>query len=68
MVRSGPGTREQAIPLANLVAAAVQGGMHPREWEALKSLPAERSIDPSSDFALFRPRGQLGTVRSAQGL
>jgi hypothetical protein len=61
-----PGNKPYA--LADLVAAAVQGGMHPREWEALKSLPAERGIDPASDFALFRPSGQLGTVRPAHGL
>jgi hypothetical protein len=30
--------------LANLVAAAVQSGMHPREWEASKTLPAGRGV------------------------
>lgn len=54
--------------LANLVAAAVQGGMHPREWEAVKSLPAERGIDRAFDFAPFRQSGQLGSVRSARGI
>lgn len=49
--------------LANLVAAAVQGGMHPREWEAVKSLPAERGIDRASDFAPLRQSGQVGSVR-----
>ena len=54
--------------LANLVAAAVQGGMHPREWQAAKSLPAERGIDRASDFAPFRRSGQFGSVRPAPGI
>jgi hypothetical protein len=54
--------------LANLVAAAVQGGMHPREWEAAKSLPSERGIERASDFAPFRQSGQVGSVRPAHGI
>lgn len=54
--------------LANLVAAAVQGGIHPREWEAVKSLPAERGIDRASDFAPSRRSGQFGSVRPAPGI
>ena len=54
--------------LANLVAAAVQGGMHPREWEAAKSLPAERGIDRASDIAPFRQSGHGGSVRPAHGI
>ena len=54
--------------LANLVAAALQGGMHPREWEAAKSLPAERSIDRASDFARSQASTQRSAVRPAPGL
>lgn len=54
--------------LANLVAAAVQGGMHPREWEAVKSLPAERGIDRASDFARSQASSQLGSIRPAPGI
>lgn len=54
--------------LANLVAAAVQTGMHPREWEAAKSLPAERGIDQAPGFAPFRQSGQVGSVRPAHGI
>jgi hypothetical protein len=54
--------------LANLVAAAVQGGMHPREWEAVKSLPAERGTDRASDFARSQASPQLGSVRPAHGI
>jgi hypothetical protein len=60
--------QDKPYALANLVAAAVQRGMHPREWEAAKSLPAERGIDRASDFAPFRQRGQVGSVRPAHGI
>ncbi|MGD9959004.1 DUF4192 domain-containing protein [Nocardioides sp.] len=61
--------RDRPYALANLVAAAVQGGMHPREWEAANSLPAERrGIDRASDFAPFRQSGQVGPVRPAHGI
>jgi hypothetical protein len=51
--------------LADLVAAAVQCGMHPREREAVKSLPAERGIDSASDFAHSQSRTPFGSVRPA---
>lgn len=54
--------------LANLVAAAVQGGMHPREWEAAKSLPAERGVDRASDFARPQAGPQPGSIRPAHGI
>lgn len=41
---------DKPYALANLVAAAVQTGMHPREWEAAKSQPSERPSDRVSDF------------------
>lgn len=49
--------------LANLVAAAVQGGMHPREWEAARSQPGERCMERPSDIAARRPSTQPSTVR-----
>ena len=54
--------------LAKLVAAAVQTGMHPREWEAAKSQPAERGIDRTSDFARSQASTQFGSVRPAHGI
>jgi hypothetical protein len=60
--------RDKPYALANLVAAAVQGGMHPREWESVKSLPAERGIDRASDFARSQASPQLGSVRPAHGI
>lgn len=36
--------KDKPYALANLVAAAVQSGMHPREWEASKTLPAGRGV------------------------
>jgi hypothetical protein len=59
--------RDKPYSLADLVVAAVQSGMHPREWEAVKALPAERGIDRASDFT----RGataQIGNVRPAHGI
>lgn len=54
--------------LAGLVAAAVQGGMHPREWDAVKSLPAERGGDRTADFVPSRASTQLGSVRPGHGI
>lgn len=59
---------DKPYSLANLVEAVVQGGMHPREWEKVKSLPAERGIDRASDFARAQARTQLGTIRPAHGI
>lgn len=52
--------------LAKLVAAAVQTGMHPREWEAAKSKPAD-AIDRASDFT-HAATTHLGGVRPAHGI
>jgi hypothetical protein len=54
--------------LANLVAAALQGGVHPREWDAMKSLPTERGSDRASDFARAQASTQRGAVRPPPGL
>lgn len=59
--------KDRPYALANLVAAAVQAGMHPREWAAAKSMPAERDIDRASDFARTAIP-QLGSVRPAHGI
>ncbi|MGE3326368.1 MAG: DUF4192 domain-containing protein [Acidimicrobiia bacterium] len=59
---------DKPYALANLVAAAVQGGMHPREWEAAKSLPTERGIDRTSDFARSQASTQSGSIRPAHGI
>ena len=52
----------------NLVAAAVQGGMHPREWESVKSLPVERGIDRAPEFAPLLQSGRLGPLRPSHGI
>ncbi|MEI2713841.1 MAG: DUF4192 domain-containing protein [Nocardioides sp.] len=54
--------------LANLVAAAVQGGVHPREWETVKCLPVERGVERASDLAPSRPSAQLGSVYPTHGI
>lgn len=54
--------------LANLVAATLQGGMHPREWETVKSMPADRGEDCAADFASSRASTQLGSARPAHGI
>lgn len=52
--------------LANLVAAAIESGMHPREWEAAKFMP-EHDMDLAA--APARPKDmQLGSVRPAHEL
>jgi hypothetical protein len=59
--------RDKPYALANLVAAAVQTGMHPREWEA-KPQPSERGIDRASDFIRSPARTPFGSVRPAHGI
>lgn len=59
--------RDKSYALANLVAAAVQTGLHPREWEAAKSQPSERDSDRVSGFARTAST-QLGSVRPAHGI
>lgn len=52
--------------LANLVAAAIERGVHPREWEAAKSIP-EHDMDLAT--APAPPQGmQLGSARPAHEL
>jgi hypothetical protein len=53
--------------LANLVASAIESGMHPREWEAANATPA-RSADQVSE--LLRPRATtpLGSIGPAPGI
>ena len=52
--------------LANLVAAAIESGMHPREWEAAKSMP-EHDMDLAA--APARPEDmQRGSFRPAHEL
>lgn len=51
--------------LASLVAAAVQSGMHPREWEASKSLSSSRGVEA---FTPTRTATQQGVVRPAPGM
>lgn len=54
--------------MANLIAAAVQGGMHPREWDRAKSQSAERGADRTTDFTPSRTSTQLGSIRPAHGI
>ena len=52
--------------LAHLVTAAIESGMHPREWEAAKSMP-EHDMDLAAAPARH-PGMQLGSVRPAHEL
>ena len=56
---------DKPYSLANLVAAAVQTGMHPREWEALKTLSPDRGVDA---FGPIRASSPQLAVRPAHGM
>ena len=53
-------------PLANLVATAVQSGMHPREWEAANVMSKNSALGASAP--LRRPPASLGSIRPAPGI
>ncbi|MDT0203916.1 DUF4192 domain-containing protein [Nocardioides sp. AE5] len=57
--------QDSPYALANLVAAAVQTGMHPREWETSKSLSTERAAEA---FMAPQASAERGTTRPAMGL
>ncbi len=57
--------RDKPYALADLVAAAIQTGMHPREWEAAKLLSRERA--PEAFMAPQAPT-ERGTSRPAMGM
>lgn len=64
--------RDTPYALAELVAAAVQCGMHPREWDAIKPGAPERGMAHGSDFPAVRsstqPSTQPSPVRPAHGI
>lgn len=53
--------------LAELVASAVRGGMHPREWEAANSRPTERGLEAAADSIARRSATQAGPAQPAHG-
>lgn len=57
--------RDKPYSLADLVAAAVQSGMHPREWEAAKTLPTDRGAEAFAPTQMTAPHG---AVRPARGM
>jgi len=57
--------REKPYALADLVAAAVQSGMHPREWESSKALSTDRGVE---SFAPTRATAQQIAARPAHGM
>ena len=59
---------DKPYALADLVAAAVQTSMHPREWEAAKSQPAGSGTDRASGFAPSQTNVQHGQVGPAYGI
>jgi hypothetical protein len=59
-----PGDKPYA--LANLVAAAVQSGMHPREWEASKTLSTDHG--GVEELAPHHARTERGATRPAMGM
>ncbi|MGN6252536.1 MAG: DUF4192 domain-containing protein [Marmoricola sp.] len=59
--------KDKPYALANFVAAAVQTGMHPREWETVNGT-TEHSAENAADFIALRPAAQVGPARPAQGL
>lgn len=58
---------DKPYALANLVAAVVRSGMHPREWEAA-TRSAERGLENAADFIARRSAAQAGPARPAHGL
>ncbi|CUR54383.1 conserved hypothetical protein [metagenome] len=58
---------DRPCPLADLVAAAVQGGMHPREWESAKVPDPQRDTDRDSGLAWQRARFAQDPTRPALG-
>ncbi|WP_141013098.1 DUF4192 domain-containing protein [Nocardioides sambongensis] len=58
--------QDKPYALANLVAAAVQTGMHPREWEAANR-PSERGLESAADFIARRSAAQAGPAQPAPG-
>ncbi|RNM12117.1 DUF4192 domain-containing protein [Nocardioides pocheonensis] len=58
--------KDKPYTLANLVAAAVQTGMHPREWEAANR-PTERGLENAAEFIARRSTAQAGPARPAHG-
>lgn len=59
--------KDKPYALANLVAAATQTGMHPREWEAANSRPTERALENAADFFARWSAAQAGPARPAHG-
>lgn len=59
--------KDRPYALADLVAAAVQIGMHPREWEAANSRPTERALESAADFIARPSAAQAGPARPAHG-
>ncbi|MEN8706516.1 MAG: DUF4192 domain-containing protein [Nocardioides marinisabuli] len=57
--------KDKPYALASLVAAAVQSGMHPHEWEASKTLTTGRGAEA---FAPTRTVARQAAVRPAHGM
>ena len=58
--------KDRPYSLANLVAAAAQTGVHPREWEAA-CRPTDRGVENAADFIARRSAAQAGPARPAPG-
>jgi hypothetical protein len=58
---------DKPYALASLVAAAVQTGMHPREWEAANR-PTERNMENAADFIAHRSAAPTSPTRPALGI
>lgn len=60
--------QHKPYPLAELVAAAVQGGIHPREWENVQRLQAAQTIGRGANVSAPQPRTQPSQIRPEHGL
>lgn len=58
--------KDKPYVLANLVAGALQTGMHPREWEAANG-PTEGRLRSATDFVARGSGPQAGPARPARG-
>ncbi|PZF80390.1 hypothetical protein C1I92_26470 [Jiangella anatolica] len=60
--------QDKPYSLAGVVATAVQTGMHPREWEAIRSQHPDRGPDLGSDFPTQQGRAQPSPDRPEHGM
>lgn len=59
--------QDKPYALANLVAATLEGGMHPREWETAQRAAADRGMNRGSEISSARRTAPHGGARETHG-